>query len=50
MASDEDERHPLTPPEWDEWNLWGKLAYAVTLLAALMALHWLAGWLRSLLG
>lgn len=35
----------LTPPEWDEWNVWGRLAYAVVLVGGMSAVYAFAKWL-----
>lgn len=35
----------LTPPEWGEWNIWGRLAYLVVLIGIVSAAHFTARWL-----
>lgn len=32
----------FTPPEWREWNLWGKLAYLIVFAAIMAPVMWIA--------
>lgn len=32
----------FTPPEWFDWNLWGRLAYLVVFVGLMIPVYWAA--------
>ena len=32
----------FTPPEWFDWNLWGRLAYFVVFVGLMIPVYWVA--------
>lgn len=40
---------PFLPPEWPEWNIWGRIAYVVTLVALLYGAWVGANWMADAL-